>query len=98
MARGVPAATGSGNNYNRNGRPYIVSDDEGENCGPEGEIDEVAGETVGGLLNRSPRFPGTFYGLDNPPERRVASQLIRSDLQGARLIDGSRVNRASRGL
>src|SRR5579872_1889388 len=85
-------AAGSCNDHHRYGRPDIVSDDESQNRRPQGKIDKVSRQAIRSLLDGSPRLLRAFDGFNDSPERRVTTQFLGADFQGARLINGAGVD------
>ena len=76
-----------------------MSDQEGKHRGAQGEVDQVAGKPVCCLLYRRPGALCILDCLDDLAEsRRFFSQTLRAHLERSRLVDGSRVDIASRRL
>ena len=69
-----------------------MGDQKCQRGGTEREIDQVAGEPVGRLLNRRARFFRAFHFLDDSSERGIAAKPLDANFQGAGLIDRSRVD------
>ena len=89
-------AASSRDDYNRNSRPDIVRNDEGQNRRPQGKIHKVTSQPIGRLLNWSPRFFGAFDGFNDSSEGRVSAKFLGANFQSARLIDGSGLDRVPR--
>jgi hypothetical protein len=79
--------TRSSDDHHRDGRPHVPGDDVRRCRCAQGEVDEVAGEPVGRLLDRSTGLLGVLDRLDDPPECGVAAESDRADLQGAGLVE-----------
>ena len=83
-------AASSCDHDHRYGGPRVTRNQKRQRRAAQGEIDQIARQTIRRALNRRSRTLRSLHGLDDPPERRVAADLFRADFQHARLVDGSR--------
>src|ERR1700677_3133851 len=88
-------AASSGNDNDRDSRTEIVGDEEGQNGRAQGEVNQIAGEAVCRLLNRSAGALRIFNRLNDLAESGFFPQALRADLKYASLIDGSGIYIAS---
>ena len=73
-----------------------LRDQECQHGTAEGEVDQVAGQPVGGLLDRRTGLLGPLDRLDDLPEGGVPPDTLGADLDDAGLVDGPGVNGAPR--
>ena len=91
-----PARAGDDDDGDRRAR--VAREDEGQSGRAEREVDEVAREAVGRLLDRCARLLGALDGLDDLRERRVAADARRAHLESTGLVDGPREHARPRHL
>ncbi len=70
----------------------VAGEEEGQSGAAEGEVDEVTGKPVCGLLDGCAGALGAFYGFDNLSECGVPPDAGCADLKEARLVDGAGVD------
>ena len=73
-----------------------MGDQEGKHRGAQSEVDQVTGKPVCCLLYRRPGALCILDCLDDLAEGRFFSQTLGADLECSGLVDGSRVDIASR--
>jgi hypothetical protein len=69
-----------------------VSNEKREDRRAKGEVDQIPGKSVSGLLYRGTRALCIFDRLNDLAEGRLLAQTFGANLKCAGLIDGSRVN------
>ena len=91
-------ATSSRDHDYRDSGPRVTRDQKRQRRAAQGEIDQVTRQAIRRALNRRSGTLGSLHGLDDASKGRVAADLLRTDFQHARLVDGSRKYRRARDL
>ena len=88
-------AAGPGHDDDRDGGAHVTGDEERQHGTADGEVDQVPGQPVGGLLDRRTGLLGPLHRLDDLAEGGVPPDALGADLDDAGLVDGPGVDAAA---
>src|ERR1700738_1903897 len=76
-------------------RPNVVRDEEGNDRGAQGDVNQIPGKPVRRLLDGRTRMLRPLDRLNDLAEGSLFSQVLGEDLKRAGLVDGASVDRAA---